>query len=95
MNFDFKAPQWSENVIIADGDYVDRVAFNLIVNFERMIGRRIPNADMARWLDCIALDGGLREGAGSSTAKPSATTSANSSSVPSRPRHPQTRPDSS
>ena len=65
MNFDFKAPQWSENVIIADGDYVDRVAFNLIVNFERMIGRRIPNADMARWLDCIALDGGLREGAGS------------------------------
>lgn len=53
---------WSENVILADADYVDRVAFNLIVNFERMIGRRIPKADMARWLDCVALDGGLREG---------------------------------
>lgn len=52
----------SENVIIADADYIDRVAFNLIVNFERMIGRRIPQADMARWIDCIALDGGLREG---------------------------------
>lgn len=52
----------SENVIIADADYIDRVAFDLIVNFERMIGRRIPPADMARWIDCIALDGGLREG---------------------------------
>jgi hypothetical protein len=52
--------EWSENIIIADGDYVDRVAFNLTVNFERMIGRRIPPADMARWVECIALDGGLR-----------------------------------
>ncbi|MBQ6193035.1 MAG: hypothetical protein IJK43_01185 [Prevotella sp.] len=51
---------WSENIIIADADYADRVAFNLIVNFERMIGRRIPQADMAQWLVCIALDGGLR-----------------------------------
>lgn len=54
--------KWSENVIIADGEYIDSVAFNLIVNFERMIGRHIPNADMARWLDCIALDGGVKEG---------------------------------
>ena len=54
--------EWSENVIIVDGDYIDSVAFNLTVNFERMIGRRIPKADMAHWLDCIALDGGIREG---------------------------------
>jgi len=54
--------QWSENVIIVDGDFIDRVAFDLIVNFERMIGRRIPQADMARWLECMALDGGVREG---------------------------------
>ncbi len=53
---------WTENIIIADADFVDKVAFDLIVNFERMIGRRIPQADMARWLECIALDGGLREG---------------------------------
>lgn len=51
-----------ENVIIADADYIDKVAFDLIVNFERIIGRRIPPADMARWLDCVALDGGIREG---------------------------------
>lgn len=52
----------SDNVILVDADYVDKVAFNLIVNFERMIGRRIPQADFAKWIDCIALDGGIREG---------------------------------
>ena len=51
--------KWSENVILVDADYVDKVAFNLIVNFERMIGRRIPQADMAQWLECVALDGGV------------------------------------
>ena len=54
--------QWSENIIIADADYVDSVTFDLIANFERMIGRRIPAADLARWIDCVALDGGIREG---------------------------------
>lgn len=52
----------SENVIIADASFVDSVAFDLIVNFERMLERRIPQADMARWTECIALDGGLRQG---------------------------------
>lgn len=54
--------KWSDNVILVDADYVDKVAFDMIVNFERMLGRRIPQADMAQWLECIALDGGLREG---------------------------------
>lgn len=54
--------EWCENIIIADADYIDKVAFDLSVNFERMIGRRIPKADTARWIDCVALDGGLREG---------------------------------
>lgn len=49
----------TENVIIVDADYVDSVAFNLIVNFERMIGRHIPQADMPQWVECIAMDGGL------------------------------------
>ena len=52
--------EWKENVILVDADYVDKVAFDLIVNFERMIGRRIPQADMAKWLECIALDGGMK-----------------------------------
>ena len=60
----FKNKHLGENIIIADADYVDKVAFNLIVNFERMIGRHIPQADMAQWVECIALDGGCREAEG-------------------------------
>ena len=63
--------KWSEIVILVDAEYVDKVAFDLIVNFERMLGRRIPQADMAQWLECIALDGGLRSTANSQ--KPTAT----------------------
>ena len=62
MNNNLQETKWSENVILVDADYVDKVAFDLIVNFERMIGRRIPKADFARWIDCVALDGGIREG---------------------------------
>ena len=62
MNNPIQETRWSENVILVDADYVDKVAFNLIVNFERMLGRRIPKADLAKWVDCVALDGGIREG---------------------------------
>ena len=62
MNNNEQDIKWSENVILVDADYVDKVAFNLIVNFERMLGRRIPQADLARWIDCVALDGGIRNG---------------------------------
>lgn len=56
------AATMSENVIIADAAFVDKVAFDLIVNFERMLERPIPQADMAKWTECVALDGGLRTG---------------------------------
>ena len=59
-NENLQQGQWSQNVIVADADYIDQVAFNLIVNFERMLGRRIPPADLPRWAECVALDGGLR-----------------------------------
>ena len=62
MNSNQQETKWSENVMLVDADYVDMVAFNLIVNFERMLGRRIPKADLAKWVDCVALDGGLRAG---------------------------------
>ena len=51
-----------ENLIVVDAEYVDRIAFNLIVNFERMLERRVPEADLAVWLECLALDGGLGDG---------------------------------
>ena len=50
----------SENIIIADADYIDYVAFQLSVQFERMLGRRVPRADLSRWVMNVALDGGLR-----------------------------------
>ena len=62
MNNSIQDIKWSENVILVDADYVDKVAFNLIVNFERMIGRHIPQADFPKWADCVSLDGGLRAG---------------------------------
>ena len=30
------------HTLLVDADYVERVAFDLIVNFERMLGRRNP-----------------------------------------------------
>lgn len=54
--------KWCENIILIDADYADRVAFDLIVNFERMLNRPISKADLAHWLVCMALDGGLRSG---------------------------------
>lgn len=52
----------SENVILIDSAYADKVAFDLTVNFERMLDRRIPKADLAHWLDCVALDGDIEPG---------------------------------
>ena len=52
----------SENVIIVDADYIDDVAFNLTLNFERMLDRRIPAADFSQWIVNIALDGRMKPG---------------------------------
>ena len=62
MNNNIQEGKWSENVILVDADYIDKVAFHLIVYFERMLERQIPKANMALWADCVALDGGLRQG---------------------------------
>lgn len=54
--------KWSEHVILVQADYLDRVAFDLTVNYERMLNRPIPKADLAHWLVCAALDGGVTPG---------------------------------
>ena len=46
--------------LLIDAAYADRVCFDLTVHFERTLGRRVPKADLARWLECVALDGGVR-----------------------------------
>jgi len=53
---------FKENVILIDADYVDSVAYHLWSNFEKMLGRTIKDADLATWLVCCALDGGVPEG---------------------------------
>jgi hypothetical protein len=62
MNDNLQKSPWCENVILVDADYIDNITSHLITHFEKMLERRIPSADFARWIDCIALDGGLRQG---------------------------------
>ncbi|MDR0185496.1 MULTISPECIES: DUF6621 family protein [Prevotella] len=59
---DTRRVKMSENVIIVDGDYIDNVAFNLTINFERMLNRKIPTADFSQWIVNIALDGHIKRG---------------------------------
>jgi hypothetical protein len=53
---------FAPNVIFIDDEYADRVTFDLSVNFERMLERRIARADLSHWLVCLALDGGVEQG---------------------------------
>lgn len=53
---------WEENVILIDADYADHLAFELSVQLERMLERRMQKIDLAQWVDYVALDGGLRPG---------------------------------
>ena len=57
-----KQTKWASTVVLVDADYLDAVAADMIVNFGRMIGRPIPQADLCHWLDCVALDSGLQPG---------------------------------
>lgn len=42
--------------ILVDADFLDQLAFELSVNFERMLERRIQKLDIAQWVDCLMLD---------------------------------------
>lgn len=52
----------SKNVVLIDASYIDKVASDFALNFGRMLMRDIPKADLALWLDCVALDGGIKPG---------------------------------
>lgn len=54
--------KWTPTIILVDADYLDGVALDLTVNFERMLNRQVSTADLCHWIDCVALDGGLRPG---------------------------------
>lgn len=48
--------------ILVDTDYVQEVVSDMQRHFGQQLGRDIPAADLAYWLDCVALDAGLRPG---------------------------------
>ncbi len=50
-----------ENVLLIDADFLDSVAADMRLNFSRMLNRDIAIADLASWLVCAALDGGVPE----------------------------------
>lgn len=52
----------SKNVILIDANFIDYVAHDFSYNLKQVLNREIPNADLALWLECIALDGGLTPG---------------------------------
>ena len=53
---------WSPNLILVDADYLDEITGGVSAHFGPKIGRELPAADLCQWLDCVALDSGLREG---------------------------------
>jgi len=53
--------QFKENVLLIDADYVDSVVADLRLNFSHMLHREVAIADLASWLVCAALDGGIPE----------------------------------
>lgn len=54
--------------ILIDADFLDQLTFDFTVQGERMFNRQLSKADLGLWLDCIALDGGLRPGENAVTA---------------------------
>lgn len=49
-----------QNAIIIDGEYLSRACTQFRKFLQQTIGREIPEADLARWLEYAALDGGVR-----------------------------------
>lgn len=59
MNKNLQKAKWCENVILIDADYVDRLAYLVITNFEQILKRPLPSVDFAQWIEYVALDGGV------------------------------------
>lgn len=47
--------------MLIDADYLDSLALDMRTNFGKMLEREIPLCDLAEWLVCASLDGGLEE----------------------------------
>lgn len=54
--------------VLIDAQYVDFVAGDMRKYYRGQLGRDMPKADLAYWLDCVALDAGVRPGENSINA---------------------------
>lgn len=55
------------NAILIDCEFVSRTVADLSAFLSDRVHRPIPEADLARWLECAALDGGIKAEQGTAT----------------------------
>lgn len=48
--------------VLIDTNFLEAVAADMRTHFEKCLNREVPVADLAYWLDCLALDAGVRPG---------------------------------
>lgn len=59
INNDLK---FAENVMLIDAAYINKVTTDLKEHFKQVVGRELPKADLALFLECLSMDAGMKEG---------------------------------
>ena len=54
--------KFAEKVILIDAAYINKVTKDLSQHFGQVIGRALPKADLAIFLDCVAMDAAIQPG---------------------------------
>lgn len=54
--------KFAENVMLIDAAYINKVTNDLSHHFSQIIGRKLPKADLALFLECLSMDAGIERG---------------------------------
>ena len=54
--------KFAEKVILIDAAYINKVTTDLSQHFGQVIGRELPKADLAIFLECVAMDAAIQPG---------------------------------
>ena len=54
--------KFAEKVILIDTAYINKVTTDLSQHFGQVIGRELPKADLAIFLECVAMDAAIQPG---------------------------------
>ena len=54
--------KFAEKVILIDAAYINKVTKDLSQHFGQVIGRELPKADLAIFLECVAMDAAIQPG---------------------------------